>query len=82
MKKYREVVVQLHAVLTSALDGDEWSASRPDRFTPGETVPIFHWIGDTVDPRTSVDVVVSGIYVSVRNKPPNILAFTKTLGFV
>jgi hypothetical protein len=23
--------------LTSALDGGEWSASRPGRFTPGET---------------------------------------------
>jgi len=27
--------VQLQAFVTSALDGDEWSDSRRDRFTPG-----------------------------------------------
>jgi hypothetical protein len=27
------VEVELHAFFTSALDGGEWSASRPDRFT-------------------------------------------------
>jgi hypothetical protein len=36
---YWGVEVQLHAFLTSALDGGEWSASRPDRFTPKERVP-------------------------------------------
>jgi len=30
------VKVQLHAFLTLALDGCEWSASRPSRLTPGE----------------------------------------------
>jgi len=30
------VEVKLHALLTSALDGDECSASRPGRFTPGK----------------------------------------------
>jgi hypothetical protein len=34
MKTYWGVEVQLHAFLTSALDGGEWSASRPGRFTP------------------------------------------------
>jgi hypothetical protein len=29
---------------TSALDGGEWSASRPGRFTPGERTPGTHWI--------------------------------------
>jgi len=29
------VEVQLHAFLTSELDGGEWSASRSERFTPG-----------------------------------------------
>jgi hypothetical protein len=28
--------LQLHAFLTSALDGGKWPASRPGRFTPGE----------------------------------------------
>jgi hypothetical protein len=31
--------------LTSALDGGEWSASRPGRFTPRERAPGTHWIG-------------------------------------
>jgi hypothetical protein len=30
--------VQRHTFLTSALQGGEWSASRPGRFTPGERV--------------------------------------------
>jgi hypothetical protein len=36
MKTYCGVEVQLHAFLNSALDGDEWSTSRPGRFTPRE----------------------------------------------
>jgi hypothetical protein len=31
--------------MTSALDGGEWSASRPGRFIPGERSPGIHWIG-------------------------------------
>jgi hypothetical protein len=31
--------------LTSALDGGEWSASRPGRFTPREGAPGTAWIG-------------------------------------
>jgi hypothetical protein len=34
MKGVGGVEVQLHSFLTSALDGGEWSASRPYRFTP------------------------------------------------
>jgi hypothetical protein len=37
--------------LTSALDGGEWSASRPGRFTPRERNPGTHWIGGWVGPR-------------------------------
>jgi hypothetical protein len=37
--------------LTSALDGGEWSASRPGRFTPSERAPRTHWIGGWVGPR-------------------------------
>jgi len=50
MKKYEGMEVQLHA-LTSALGGDEWSASRPDRFTTGERAPCTHWRGGLVGPR-------------------------------
>lgn len=34
------VEVWLHAFLTSALDGGEWSAFRPGRFIPGERTPV------------------------------------------
>jgi hypothetical protein len=37
---------------TSALDGGEWSASRPGRaFTTGERTPGTHWRGGWVGPR-------------------------------
>jgi hypothetical protein len=45
------VKVQPHAFLTSALDGGEWSASQPGRFTPRERVPGTHWIEGGVGPR-------------------------------
>jgi hypothetical protein len=47
--------------LTSALDGGEWSASRPGRFTPRESAPGTHVIGGWVDPRTVLDAVVRKI---------------------
>jgi hypothetical protein len=34
--------------LTSALEGGEWLASRPGRFTPRERAPCTHWIGGCV----------------------------------
>jgi hypothetical protein len=47
----------MHVFLTSALVGGEWSASRPGRFTPGESAPVTHWIEGWVDPRTGLDDV-------------------------
>jgi hypothetical protein len=44
--------------LTPALDGGEWSASRPSRFTPRERAPGTNWIGSCVDPRAGLDAVV------------------------
>jgi hypothetical protein len=32
-----------HVFLTSALNGSEWSASRPGRFTSRERAPATHW---------------------------------------
>jgi hypothetical protein len=46
-----------HAFLISALEGGEWSASRPGRFTLGERVPGTHWIGGWVSPRAGIDAV-------------------------
>jgi hypothetical protein len=37
--------------LTSALDGSEWSVSRPGRFTPRKRASGTHWIGRRVGPR-------------------------------
>jgi hypothetical protein len=45
MKTYGGVDVKIHVFLTWTLDGGEWSASRPGRFTPGERAPGIHWIG-------------------------------------
>jgi hypothetical protein len=58
MKTYWGVEVWLHAFLTSALDGGERSASRPDRFTPRERAAGTHWIGGWVGPRAFLDAVV------------------------
>jgi hypothetical protein len=44
--------------LTSALDGDEWWASGPGRFTPREKAPSIHWIGRWMVPRAVLDPVV------------------------
>jgi hypothetical protein len=41
----------------SAIDGSEWSASRPGRFTPRETAPGTHRIGSWVGPRAVLDAM-------------------------
>jgi hypothetical protein len=45
MKAFGWVGVYINVLLTSALVGDERSASRPCRFTPGERAPGFDWKG-------------------------------------
>ena len=39
IKAYRVAEVQLHTLLTAVLDEGEWSASRPDHFSPGGEPP-------------------------------------------
>jgi hypothetical protein len=39
MKTFGGVDVYIHVLLTSALVGGEWSASRPCRFAPWEREP-------------------------------------------
>jgi hypothetical protein len=56
MKAYGGVDVQTHVLLTSALAGGGWSASRPGRFTPGESARSTHSTGGWVDPRATLDV--------------------------
>jgi hypothetical protein len=44
--------------LNSALDGSEWSASPPSRFTPPrERAPGAHWTGGWVEPKAGMDIV-------------------------
>jgi hypothetical protein len=40
MRTYGGVDVQVNILLTSALVGDEWSASRPAVLLPGEELPV------------------------------------------
>jgi len=54
--------------LTSALDGGEWSASRPGRFTSRERAPGTHWIGGWVGPRAVLDAVVKRKIPSTRRE--------------
>jgi hypothetical protein len=44
--------------LTSALDGGEWSASRPGRFTSKERALSTRWIGGWVGPTAVLDAMV------------------------
>jgi hypothetical protein len=40
MKAYGEMDIQIHIFLTSTLDGGEWSAARPGRFTHEKGPPV------------------------------------------
>jgi hypothetical protein len=51
MKAYWEWRYSSTHSLTLALDGGEWSASQPGRFTSKERAPATHWIGCWVGPR-------------------------------
>jgi hypothetical protein len=44
-------------ILTSAVDGGEWSDSPPDLFTPTEKDPGTHSIGGWVGPIAGLDAV-------------------------
>jgi hypothetical protein len=68
MKAHWGVEIQLHTFLASALDGGEWSASRPGRVTPRERGPGTHWIGGWVDPKDVLDAVVKRKIPSPRRE--------------
>jgi len=58
MKTYGRVEAQLHSFLTSALDGSQWSASRPGHFTPEIRASGTYWIGDWGEgPEACLDAV-------------------------
>jgi len=45
---------QLHLILTSALDGSEWSASHLSHFIPSKRDSSTHWTGACLGSRTSL----------------------------
>jgi hypothetical protein len=51
---------------TWALDGGEWSASRPGCFTFRETALGTHWIGGWVSPRAGLDAVMCNALLQQR----------------
>jgi hypothetical protein len=55
MKAYGGMDVQIHVFLTSALAGNDVTASRPSRFTPGERALSTYWIGGWMAPRNAPD---------------------------
>jgi hypothetical protein len=58
MKTNWGVEVQLHALLTSALDGGEWSASHSGCFTLRERAPGTHLTEGCVSPKAGLNAVV------------------------
>jgi len=57
-----EAEVQLHALLTSALDGVEWSPLRAGRFTPEERAPGSHWTGGWMGYRAGLVTLAKTIH--------------------
>jgi hypothetical protein len=57
MKMYGGMEVQLHAFLTLALNGGEWSASFTSHITTRERTLGTYWVGGWVDPRAGLDKV-------------------------
>jgi hypothetical protein len=49
--------VQLHAFLTSVLNGNKWLVSRPVCFTRRKRALDIHWMGGWVCPRAGLDVM-------------------------
>jgi len=53
-------------LLTSTLDGIEWSASRPGRFTPAERASVTRRAGGWVDPRAGLGAVAMRETTGIR----------------
>jgi hypothetical protein len=68
MKAYWEWRYSSTHSLTSALDGGEWSASRPGHFIPMESATRTHLIGGWVGPRAVLDTVMKRKIPSPRRE--------------
>jgi hypothetical protein len=68
MKAYWEWRYSSSHYLTSALDGSEWSASRPSRSTRKGTARGNHWIGDWVGPSAVLDAMLKRKILSPRRE--------------
>jgi hypothetical protein len=53
----------MQVFLSSAVVGDEWSASGPGSFTTGKRASGTHWIGGWVGPRTGLNYVEKGKFL-------------------
>jgi hypothetical protein len=76
--------VQLHAFLTSILDGVKWSASLHSRFTPGEIIQVTRWTGSWMGFRVGMDVsekIKSSCSSSSRNWRDNLKGDFRELSF-
>jgi hypothetical protein len=73
------VAVQICIFLTSAIVGGEWSASRTDRFTPGERAPGIHWIGCWVDRRAGLDAVEKRKFLILPGLEPRPLGLSQSV---
>jgi hypothetical protein len=72
MKTHGRLEVQLHAFVTSVLNGGEWSASRLGLFTPGIELGT-HWTGGWVGLRAGLDVLTKRKHIFPtpdRNRNP------------
>jgi hypothetical protein len=76
MKAYWEWRYSSIHSFISALEGGEWSASRPDRLTPRERNPGTHWAGGWVGSRAFLDAVVKR---RITSPPPELNPRTPTI---
>jgi hypothetical protein len=71
VKIYGVVEVEIHVILTLALDGSEWAASSPVPFCPGERAPSIYWTGDWLGPRDGLGPVEKTLALSgIEHGPP------------
>jgi hypothetical protein len=61
--------VYIHAFLTWALDGGEWSASLPGRFNPGKRTSSIHCIEGLVRRRDGLDAMKRKICPGRESNP-------------